>query len=982
MIDKIIKFAILLSLLFFVSFNSSIAAEENTLFLNLGNLDDLSKSCTTGGYWLFHEGHNIDWAIPEIDDSEWEIRKTYITGKEFRESDKYKYGWYRLHLNVDSSLWQKELGISFGLIGAIEIYLNGKLVYTKGKVGATVEDEEVHFISEYASPINIKIEPKNSQVLAVRFSGINESLVQHPRIAIGFILNADLFENAQQRFSNELTNGTKHQMFFTGLSFAFGLLHLLMFFAYRQNRKNLYFAIFTLSCAILSYAPFQMSIVSNIDKFLEMLFLFKLSLIGCSVFAIKVLYAIFYEKPPKFFKYFVLAGLLFMVFHSYLSILHFFVIELLFFIEAFRIVVKAIYEKKKFAWMIGVGFSLFLFFSGYQMLIDLIGLAIWDHHLQPYLVGIMMLMISISLYLAHSISATNLNLEKRLVEVKELSEKTIEQEVSRKLLQKDIEHKEEQLEKAAKLEQTLSELEKAHDQLKEADIRMRSIIDASPVPLIVTRIDNGTILYSNRHLGNLVGYTVEELEGKSSPDFYYDPEERSEVVKRLERDGFLDNHEVRIKHRDGGIIWCIFSLVASKIGEDAVIIGGLYDISERKEAEEKLKLYRRIFDSSQDGIMVFDTDGKLILRNPAHRKLSGLQDKDVKDKSVLDLVPETARLAIRKGLESGTTFRGEFEWLLKDGTERPIDLSVFTIPDADGHVTYSVGMGRDISERRSAQLAIQKTLEQLKAANEEIKQTQTHLIQSEKMASLGQLVAGIAHEINNPVGAISSIHDTQVKAIDKLKDHLQKICALKEADQDILDKYLRIIDDANKVISNGSDRVAEIVRRLKSFARLDEAELQKVDINECIDDTLGLIHHEIKHNINVLKRCGRVPPIACYPGQLNQVLLNLLINAKHALEGCEEKGEIHISTSFIENRVLITIEDNGKGISKDNLDRIFDPGFTTKGVGIGTGLGLSICYQIIKEHRGEIKVESKEGFGTIFVIDLPSNLEDLLENNK
>jgi len=174
------------------------------------------------------------------------------------------------------------------------------------------------------------------------------------------------------------------------------------------------------------------------------------------------------------------------------------------------------------------------------------------------------------------------------------------------------------------------------------------------------------------------------------------------------------------------------------------------------------------------------------------------------------------------------------------------------------------------------------------------------------------------------------------------------------------------------VIASGTARVTEIVRRLRSFARLDEAELKLADVREGLEDTLALIHHELKHGITVRRNYGDVPPFACYPGRLNQVFLNILINARQAVGG---QGEITITTYRRGNNACIEIADNGAGIPPEHLARIFDPGFTTKGVGVGTGLGLSICYRIVQDHRGEIKVASQVGVGTRFTIVLPMDLD-------
>jgi signal transduction histidine kinase len=184
-----------------------------------------------------------------------------------------------------------------------------------------------------------------------------------------------------------------------------------------------------------------------------------------------------------------------------------------------------------------------------------------------------------------------------------------------------------------------------------------------------------------------------------------------------------------------------------------------------------------------------------------------------------------------------------------------------------------------------------------------------------------------------------------------------------------------MIDESNQVIRSGASRVAEIVRRLRSFARLDEAELKKVDVHEGLEDTLTLLHHEIKHNIQIVRDYGQLPLMSVYPSRLNQVFLNLINNARQAIH---DKGTITIRTWVEDGTAVISISDDGIGIPKENLSRVFDPGFTTKGVGVGTGLGLSICYQIVKDHRGRIDVESELGKGATFTVRIPTNLDEIL----
>jgi two-component system NtrC family sensor kinase len=283
-------------------------------------------------------------------------------------------------------------------------------------------------------------------------------------------------------------------------------------------------------------------------------------------------------------------------------------------------------------------------------------------------------------------------------------------------------------------------------------------------------------------------------------------------------------------------------------------------------------------------------------------------------------------------------------------------------------------------EHQQKELEEAKKLEQaladLEEVNRHLKDTQIQLVQSEKMASLGMLVAGVAHEINTPVGAISSMHETLVKAVHKLDTTVSEGCSEGCDVKQRTSRLLEVIAEANRVIRSGTGRVTNIVRRLRSFARLDEAELIRANINEGLEDTLTLLHHELKHTIEVVRDFGNLPRIPCYAAQLNQVFLNLLVNARQAIKG---KGTITIRTALKGDLVVVSISDTGEGIPRERIDRIFDPGYTTKGVGVGTGLGLSICYKIVETHRGRIELESEEGKGTTFTVLLPTTLDQMLK---
>ncbi len=266
----------------------------------------------------------------------------------------------------------------------------------------------------------------------------------------------------------------------------------------------------------------------------------------------------------------------------------------------------------------------------------------------------------------------------------------------------------------------------------------------------------------------------------------------------------------------------------------------------------------------------------------------------------------------------------------------------------------------------------------------ELKQTQIQLIQSEKMASLGTIAAGIAHEVNNPLSFILSnteslrLYFKEIKMVfaeyDKIVDlfskekipEFGKLIELKKAKD--IDYYLSDCDPLLEETLSGLGRVREIIQDLKTFSRVDEAETSIANINDSIKIALKVLSNELKYKVKVTTELNDVPEILCYPGQLTQVFTNFIINSIHAIT---EYGEIKISTHADTGFIQIYFSDNGKGMNEEVLRKIFTPFFTTKPTGKGTGLGLSISYGIIKKHNGTIEVESEEGIGTTFKISLP-----------
>ncbi len=273
------------------------------------------------------------------------------------------------------------------------------------------------------------------------------------------------------------------------------------------------------------------------------------------------------------------------------------------------------------------------------------------------------------------------------------------------------------------------------------------------------------------------------------------------------------------------------------------------------------------------------------------------------------------------------------------------------------------------------QKKLQQDLIEQKIYEEEKQKMQAIIYQQEKMASIGQLAAGVAHEINNPIGFITSNLASLQKYIEKLLNYVESVSdglGSKELQQ--LYKKLKIdyiSEDIYDLIGEsieGTTRLSEIVQNLKSFSRLDDEKLVDADINECLEDTIKVIWNELKYKVKLNKKYGELSLAKCNPRQLNQVFMNLLINASHAID---EQGIITIKTFEDEKELVVVISDTGNGISQENLNRLFEPFFTTKEVGKGTGLGLSIAHEIIQKHNGTISVESELGKGTAFTIKLP-----------
>jgi two-component system, NtrC family, sensor kinase len=319
----------------------------------------------------------------------------------------------------------------------------------------------------------------------------------------------------------------------------------------------------------------------------------------------------------------------------------------------------------------------------------------------------------------------------------------------------------------------------------------------------------------------------------------------------------------------------------------------------------------------------------------------------------------------------------------RDGTRQFVAASLVPRRADDGTVEGFYSMVQDVTARQRATEALQQGSAHLSEVNQRLQQAQDQLLQVEKMASIGQLASGVAHEINNPIGYVYSNLGTLDKYLDGILDLLERyaraeahigdaatLAALREAkaaaDIDFVKRDLVALLAESR---EGITRVKKIVQDLKNFSRTasDEA-WQQADLHAGLESTLNIVWNELKYKADVVRSFGTLPPVECRPSQLNQVFMNLLVNAAQAIR---DRGTIRIATGTEGDRAWVEIADDGQGIRPEHLSRVFDPFFTTKAVGQGTGLGLSLSYRIVDEHHGRIEVASEPGAGTRFRVWLP-----------
>jgi PAS domain S-box-containing protein len=485
----------------------------------------------------------------------------------------------------------------------------------------------------------------------------------------------------------------------------------------------------------------------------------------------------------------------------------------------------------------------------------------------------------------------------------------------------------------------------------------------------------------------------------------------------------FDDYIKRIleKKRDSGIVAVIgadgqrhyFEYSTYLVNKDGMPIGvrgfardvtGM--VQARRALERSEEMFRTILENIEDGYFEMDVSGRFTFMNPAFCRVMGKPEEEIRGKSCRVLFDRHNADALTSVLEriraTGEPVRFfQIEIRNKDQGVVSTESSISLVLDKAGRVSGFRGLMRDVTERKRLETSLKEQnamLEEMKRNLEQshaevsmaykgLKDAQAQIVQAEKLASIGQLAAGVAHEINNPMGFITSNLNTLEKYLGRIKSYL---VAVREAENDLpadVGAELRrkrdackidlILDDIFNVVGEsleGAERVKKIVLDLKSFSRNDAPEITMADVNACIESTVNIVWNEIKYRARLHKELGDLPLIRCYPQQLNQVFMNLLMNAAQAMEGM---GDITVRSRYAEGWIEVSVTDTGCGMSKENLERIFDPFFTTKERGKGTGLGLAISFDIVRRHGGQIKVESEQGRGSTFTVRLPASKDVL-----
>jgi two-component system NtrC family sensor kinase len=493
--------------------------------------------------------------------------------------------------------------------------------------------------------------------------------------------------------------------------------------------------------------------------------------------------------------------------------------------------------------------------------------------------------------------------------------------------------------------------QKLTKELRQSEKRYRELFENIDQGISISTKE-GKFIDCNPAVLKILGYDSKEefLKLDISKDLYVNPQDRKEFQRLIEKDGYVKNYEVTFKKKNGDTIPILLTTQAIK-NEKGEVIGyqGLnIDISERIRMEQELRekhgFLTNLLESSADCIIVSDMRGRVIFYNKAAERLTGYSTDEVIGKFHVTKFysMDMAREIMKKLRSDDYGERGRLEnYMLtifgKNNEEIPVSLSASIVYEGQKELA-SLGIFTDLREK----ITMEK----------ELQDTQVRLLQSEKMASLGSLAAGVAHEINNPLGGILIYSSLLMEDFEASNDPR--------------------VQDLKKIVDEAS-RCKEIVKSLLEFGRQTESRFEPIDVNKAIVDDLFFLEKQVLfHDIKIIKHLDpSLPPVEGDPNQIKQVFMNMMVNAAEAMS--EGGGALTITTGSgsDESSIFISFKDEGTGIPSEIQSKIFDPFFTTKGVGKGTGLGLSTSYGIIQSHHGNIDVESQQGKGTTFTIYLP-----------
>jgi PAS domain S-box-containing protein len=521
------------------------------------------------------------------------------------------------------------------------------------------------------------------------------------------------------------------------------------------------------------------------------------------------------------------------------------------------------------------------------------------------------------------------------------------------------------------------ERKRAVEALRESEERYRSVVDNIDLGIILMDFDHN-ILMANTHPGRMFGKTTSEIVGKKC---FQEFEKRDTVCPHcpgIRAMATAQGAEFESEGvRDDGSRFNVRIHAFPTFGQDGTVTGFIEvveDITERKRAEEAHKesedRFRIILESIEDGYYEVDLAGNLTFFNDSQCKILGYPRDELTGMSYKHFaVEEDSRKtyqAINRVYATGIPAIMDHGIRRKDGIKRYVQTSMSLMKDAQGQPIGFRGILRDITERKKmeeerARLIeeLQKTNKELLKSNQDLKESTLQLVQSDKMSALGELTAGVAHELNQPLNGIKIVSQSLLRDIEK--DRLE---------QDKLGEELtEIVNQVNKM--------AEIIDHMRIFTRKSEGMPEEmIDLNTVIEGPFKLLNQQLKsHNIEVVTELApALPRVTGDPIRLEQVFMNLITNARKAMDGCgKENKRIEIRTYKVDNRkeVAAEVKDNGIGIPEDLRDKIFQPFFTTTDPGKGTGLGLSVSGKIVEEHGGRIELESEEGKGSTFRVILP-----------